>query len=207
LQQVIAEAGGPRQPWHDWHCKIEGPASYDILTNFEQCWRKATRLHDDELVNIDKSGWILGPSNQAPLEGDPAVYVTDDYDEESWHVQVFRSIDGGSVKGFPKTMEEVQTQHLVWGKSIAIDVSIQMAYVKAIRMAQHFIYIENQYFLGSSYNWPDYDVAGNVPLYKQFLSCCFPFVSHFYRLVVHCNGFLGCYWIIGCKVLTSQSSK
>jgi hypothetical protein len=46
-----------------------------------------------------------------------------------------------------------------------------------------------------------------VPLYKQFLSCCFPFVSHFYRLVVHCNGFLGCYWIIGCKVLTSQSSK
>jgi hypothetical protein len=24
--------------------------------------------------------------------------------------QVFRSIDGGSVKGFPKTMEEVQTQ-------------------------------------------------------------------------------------------------
>jgi phospholipase D1/2 len=57
-------------------------------------------------------------------------------------------------------------QHLVWGKSIAIDVSIQMAYVKAIHMAQHFIYIENQYFLGSSYNWPDYDVAGNIPLYK-----------------------------------------
>jgi hypothetical protein len=52
-------------------------------------------------------------------------------------------------------------QHLVWGKSVAIDVSIQMAYVKAIRSAQHFIYIENQYFLGSSYNWPDYKKAGN----------------------------------------------
>ncbi|CAM6073816.1 unnamed protein product [Sphagnum tenellum] len=35
-----------------------------------------------------------------------------------------------------------------------------MAYIKAIRSAQHFIYIENQYFLGSSYNWPDYDKAG-----------------------------------------------
>jgi phospholipase D1/2 len=35
-----------------------------------------------------------------------------------------------------------------------------MAYVKAIRSAQHFIYIENQYFLGSSYNWPDYKTAG-----------------------------------------------
>jgi hypothetical protein len=52
-------------------------------------------------------------------------------------------------------------QLLVWGKSVAIDLSIHMAYVKAIRSAQHFIYIENQYFLGSSYNWPDYKTAGS----------------------------------------------
>jgi phospholipase D1/2 len=52
------------------------------------------------------------------------------------------------------------TQHLVRKKNISVDVSIQMAYVKAIRSAQHFIYIENQYFIGSSYNWPDYKNAG-----------------------------------------------
>lgn len=34
-----------------------------------------------------------------------------------------------------------------------IDMSIHTAYVKAIRAAQHYIYIENQYFIGSSYNW------------------------------------------------------
>lgn len=34
-----------------------------------------------------------------------------------------------------------------------IDMSIHSAYVSAIRAAQRFIYIENQYFLGSSYNW------------------------------------------------------
>lgn len=61
----------------------------------------------------------------------------------------------------------------MWGKSVAIDISIQMAYIKAIRCAQHFIYIENQYFLGSSYNWPDYKTAGafpfsSVPLYNSF---------------------------------------
>lgn len=32
-------------------------------------------------------------------------------------------------------------------------MSIHTAYVKAIRAAQHFIYIENQYFIGSSFNW------------------------------------------------------
>lgn len=61
-------------------------------------------------------------------------------------------------------------QHLVWGKSVAIDISIHMAYIKAIRSAQHFIYIENQYFLGSSYNWPDYKTAGNLCTSPFFIS-------------------------------------
>lgn len=39
-------------------------------------------------------------------------------------------------------------------------MSIHTAYVKAIRAAQHFIYIENQYFLGSSYNWASYKDLG-----------------------------------------------
>ena len=45
------------------------------------------------------------------------------------------------------------SQNLLCGKNILIDMSIHAAYVKAIRSAQHFIYIENQYFLGSSFNW------------------------------------------------------
>lgn len=44
-----------------------------------------------------------------------------------------------------------------------IDMSIQTAYVKAIRSAQHFIYIENQYFIGSSYNWAQYSNLGKRP--------------------------------------------
>lgn len=39
-------------------------------------------------------------------------------------------------------------------------MSIHTAYVKAIRAAQHFIYIENQYFLGSSFNWSNYKTLG-----------------------------------------------
>lgn len=154
------DSGGPRQPWHDWHCKIEGHAAYDVLKNFEQRWNKATRKHDDELLDINKLERLLDPSNRAPLSGDPTLAVTNDHDADTWQVQIFRSIDSGSVKGFPVTAEEVTKQCLVWGKSVAIDISIQMAYIKAIRSAQHFLYIENQYFLGSSYNWPDYKTAG-----------------------------------------------
>ena len=34
-----------------------------------------------------------------------------------------------------------------------IEDSISRAYVKLIRTAERFIYIENQYFLGSAYAW------------------------------------------------------
>ncbi|XP_002530670.2 phospholipase D delta [Ricinus communis] len=164
-----SNAKSPRQPWHDLHCKIEGPAAYDVLTNFEQRWRKATKWrdfrlkkvthwNDDSLIRLDRISWILTPS--PGVNGDQVVRVTDEKDPENWHVQIFRSIDSGSVKGFPKAIEEAVAQNLVCGKNLKVDKSIHTAYIKAIRSAQHFIYIENQYFLGSSYYWPSYKNAG-----------------------------------------------
>ncbi|GJN35905.1 hypothetical protein PR202_gb24720 [Eleusine coracana subsp. coracana] len=32
--------GGPREPWHDIHSRLEGPVAWDVLYNFEQRWRK-----------------------------------------------------------------------------------------------------------------------------------------------------------------------
>ncbi|XP_042396137.1 phospholipase D delta-like [Zingiber officinale] len=163
---------GPRQPWHDLHCKIEGPAAYDILKNFEQRWRKATkwrelslrlrkssRWHDDALIKLERISWILSPSLSVS-EDDPSLWVARSEDSEHWHVQVFRSIDSGSVKGFPSNVQEALKMNLVCRKNLVIDKSIHTAYVKAIRSAQHFIYIENQYFIGSSYAWPSYRNPG-----------------------------------------------
>ncbi|WJX53355.1 phospholipase D [Trifolium repens] len=167
--QLNSNSFAPRQPWHDLHCKIEGPAAYDILTNFEQRSRKAkkwrdfrlrkvTNWHDDALLRLDRISWIVKPSSGP--EGDKSVRVTEDADPESWHVQIFRSIDSGSVKGFPKDFDKAKAQNLLCGKNLKVDQSIHAAYVKAIRSAERFIYIENQYFLGSSYHWPSYKNAG-----------------------------------------------
>ncbi|KAL6220753.1 hypothetical protein ACLB2K_008509 [Fragaria x ananassa] len=168
----------PRQPWHDLHCRIDGPAAYDVLINFEQRWRKATQWrefglrkkvshwHDDALIKIGRISWILSPEISVSKEftvipkDDAAVWVQREDDPENWHVQIFRSIDSGSLKGFPKDVIVAESQNLICSKDLVIDKSIQTAYIKAIRSAQHFIYIENQYFLGSSYAWPDYKNAG-----------------------------------------------
>lgn len=49
-----------------------------------------------------------------------------------------------------------EAKHLVCDKNVTVEQSIHTAYVRAIRSAKRFIYIENQYFIGSSYGWrPD----------------------------------------------------
>ncbi|WVZ57164.1 hypothetical protein U9M48_007583 [Paspalum notatum var. saurae] len=129
--------GGPREPWHDIHCRVEGPAAWDVLENFEQRWKKQGK-GDSLLVTLDK-GWAEREAAQG--------------DAESWNVQVFRSIDGGAAAGFPESPRDAAQLGLVSGKDQVIERSIQDAYINAIRRARDFIYIENQYFLGSSYAW------------------------------------------------------
>ncbi|PWA85653.1 phospholipase D alpha 1 precursor [Artemisia annua] len=126
--------GGPREPWHDIHSRLEGPVAWDVLFNFEQ------RELDD----------IMIPPSPVMFSNDP----------ETWNAQVFRSIDGGAAFGFPNTPEEAAKSGLVSGKDNIIDRSIQDAYIYAIRRAKNFIYIENQYFLGNSYAWDFDDVKG-----------------------------------------------
>ncbi|KAJ4826401.1 Phospholipase D [Turnera subulata] len=133
--------GGPREPWHDIHSRLEGPIAWDVLFNFEQRWRK--QGGKDLLVQLrDLEDIIIPPS--------PVMYPDD---HEVWNVQLFRSIDGGAAFGFPETPEDAARAGLVSGKDNIIDRSIQDAYVHAIRRAKNFIYIENQYFLGSSFAW------------------------------------------------------
>lgn len=82
--------GCPRQPWHDLHCQIDGPAVYDILANFQERWLKASprgikklkRVYDDYLIHIDKVPTIIGQ-----LDADQSCHNEED-DIESWHVQV-----------------------------------------------------------------------------------------------------------------------
>ncbi|XP_039024607.1 phospholipase D delta-like [Hibiscus syriacus] len=162
----------PREPWHDLHCKVEGPAAHDILKNFEQRWRKATKWaelgrrlkrgskNEESLLKLERISWILSPS-ETVSQDDPSLWVCKEGNAENWNVQVFRSIDSGSVKGFPKDVYQADAENLVCAKNLVIDKSIQTAYIQAIRAAQHFIYIENQYFIGSSYAWPSYKAGAD----------------------------------------------
>lgn len=142
-------ASGPREPWHDIHSRIEGPAAIDVLQNFQERWNKQG----------DSSNNIIC------LQNDPNLQL--DYECQkpgSWNTQIFRSINSDSA------IFDWQTSlgsGLANKKGRVFDNSLHRAYIHHIRRAKRFIYIENQYFLGSSHAWLDCRdaKAGNlVPL-------------------------------------------
>ncbi|KAE9608361.1 putative phospholipase D [Lupinus albus] len=136
--------GGPREPWHDIHCRLEGPIAWDVLINFEQRWKKQGKKNVS-LVQLDD---IFIPQAQEIFPED----------KETWNVQLFRSIDGGAAYGLSNTHEDAARYGLLTCEGQVIEHSIQDAYINAIRRAKNFIYIENQYFLGSSFSWNSDDL-------------------------------------------------
>uniref|UniRef100_M8CG44 Phospholipase D n=1 Tax=Aegilops tauschii TaxID=37682 RepID=M8CG44_AEGTA len=142
-ESATLEKGGPREPWHDIHAKVEGPVAWDVLHNFEQRWRiqGGDKEHLVDLVAIE--GKVAPSSLPVTLPGD----------QEAWSVQLFRSIDNMATVGFPDSMEAAYEAGLVQDKHHVFERSIQDAYIHAIRAAKNFIYIENQYFIGSSFQW------------------------------------------------------
>lgn len=120
--------GGPREPWHDAHACVTGQAAWDVLANFEQRWTKQS-----------------DPTSLVPIRSIPdfskqpnPTIISPGMD---WNVQVFRSIDHVSASPLPKNLK--------------IERSIHEAYVDAIRRAERFIYIENQYFIGGCHLWEE----------------------------------------------------
>lgn len=128
LQGANLHKGGPREPWHDTHACVVGQAAWDALANFEQRW---TKQCDPSL--------LLPISSIQELSQQPNPTTTSS--ERSWNVQVFRSIDHVSASPLPKNLR--------------IERSIHEAYVDAIRRADRFIYIENQYFIGGCHLWEE----------------------------------------------------
>ncbi|KAF5943523.1 hypothetical protein HYC85_017600 [Camellia sinensis] len=82
--------GSPREPWHDIHCKLEGPVALDVLYNFERRWNK--QVGNKFLLTFNELDRIITR---------PPTPITSTHDPETWNVQIFRSIDSAAVEGFP----------------------------------------------------------------------------------------------------------
>eukprot|EP01053_Blabericola_migrator_P000064 Blabericola_migrator_1__63@NODE_1015_length_5700_cov_454_708148_g697_i0_p1_GENE_NODE_1015_length_5700_cov_454_708148_g697_i0NODE_1015_length_5700_cov_454_708148_g697_i0_p1_ORF_typecomplete_len841_score131_67PLDc_2/PF13091_6/19PLDc_2/PF13091_6/2_7e19PLDc/PF00614_22/4e03PLDc/PF00614_22/4_1e03PLDc/PF00614_22/3_2e08PLDc/PF00614_22/4_4e07PLD_C/PF12357_8/9_3e14_NODE_1015_length_5700_cov_454_708148_g697_i031375659 len=135
---------GPREPWHDVHSRVLGPAAWDVYqTYMERLAKQGADVGQKMRVHIEgllSEQWLKSPNS----------VLIHPNDTRSWDVQVFRSLDTEAASfANNKWIKRFSNDKLM------VDRSIVGAYLYLIDRAQRFIYIENQYFLGSAQYWED----------------------------------------------------
>ena len=75
----LGVCAGPRQPWHDIHCKLEGPVATDVLVNFVQRWLKqAPPKHQEQLLPLPEVPFLFSHEVcplLSPIRGYPSEMV------------------------------------------------------------------------------------------------------------------------------------
>jgi phospholipase D1/2 len=106
-----------RMPWHDVSVGVAGQPARDIARHFVQRWN---------FVKLEKG---MKKSHMKFLM--PKGEFVSTRNESGWtgtqKVQILRS-------------------STLWSQGVDLERSIQDAYLSAIQFAEHFIYIENQFF-------------------------------------------------------------
>ena len=137
-----------RMPWHDVAMAVIGDCVLDIAEHFVLRWNHVKR---DKYKRDEKTDWLC-LTTRANKEGT-------NEDEDLIAVQRPKHPVGDYIEHplsplATKTLGDQGTVHAQivrssddWSSGILNDHSIQNAYKEVIENAQHFIYIENQFFI------------------------------------------------------------
>ena len=141
-QNELSKSEYGRMPWHDVALALIGDCVYDIAEHFVLRWNLVKRDKYKRDTTVD---WLL-------LEG------REGEDEDLIGVQRPKYPCGEYVKHplkplntKPRGMQGTMDAQIVrssgdWSSGILPEHSIQNAYSDIIRNAEHFVYIENQFF-------------------------------------------------------------
>jgi phospholipase D1/2 len=142
-QNELSKAEYGRMPWHDVAMGVVGPCVYDIAEHFVLRWNFVKRDKykrdgrfdwltlrgregdDEDLVGVQRPSHPVGDYILHPLK--PVETLNLD-NRGTVHAQIVRSSSD-------------------WSSGILKDHSIQNAYAEIISKAEHFVYIENQFFI------------------------------------------------------------
>ncbi|WWD04615.1 hypothetical protein V865_002686 [Kwoniella europaea PYCC6329] len=113
----------PRMPWHDVGLQIIGQPARDLSRHFVQRWNLLIRTKNHKR----QMPFLLPAADFTERE------LQDLKLQGTCEVQICRSVGPWSM-----------------GTLTKIEHSIQNAYVKSIELSEHFIYIENQFFITST---------------------------------------------------------
>ncbi|XP_075252478.1 phospholipase D1-like isoform X2 [Convolutriloba macropyga] len=140
FENVIDRNTTPRMPWHDVSSVVYGACARDVARHFIQRWNFIRAVYKSRrfgLYNVQNHSYpLLIPKSTRSIHPQAFKKLYTEKDTFLATCQVVRSL-GPWSGGFETKVER----------------SIYEAYMNAIDKAEHYIYIENQFFVSStSYN-------------------------------------------------------
>jgi phospholipase D1/2 len=142
-QNELSKAEYGRMPWHDVCMAVIGPSVYDIAEHFVLRWNFIKR---DKYKRDARYDWIILEGREGEDEDLVGVqrpkHPVGDYIKHPISPLSTKNLDNrGTVRA------QLVRSSADWSSGILKDHSIQNAYCEVIRKAEHYVYIENQFFI------------------------------------------------------------
>lgn len=142
LQNELDKSKYARMPWHDVAMGVIGDCVYDIAEHFVLRWNHVKR---DKYKRDPAVDWLELRGRQG--ENEDLVGVQ----RPIYPVGKYRLHPLSPLESKPQGIQGTVTAQIVrssadWSSGILVEHSIQNAYAELIGNAQHFVYMENQFF-------------------------------------------------------------
>ncbi|TDL24340.1 phospholipase D/nuclease [Rickenella mellea] len=149
-----------RMPWHDVHMTLTGEVVLDIVQHFVERWNEVKKRKYKADKRYD---WLAFPHR---LEFSPNEAIALHPHREAFHemgrrfksrfhIPPSEEDEEEDAQRYPRAPHgtcKVQAVRSVgdWSHGVLTESSIQNAYIQLINEANHFIYIENQFFISNA---------------------------------------------------------
>ncbi|KAL8408343.1 hypothetical protein RB594_006952 [Gaeumannomyces avenae] len=142
-QNELSKAEHGRMPWHDISMGIIGPCVYDIAEHFVLRWNFVKR---DKYKRDDRYDWLELRGRQGEDE-DLVGVQRPKHPVGKYILHPLSPVEEKDLNNRGTVHAQVVRSSADWSSGILKEKSIQNAYVDVIRQAQHYVYIENQFFI------------------------------------------------------------
>ena len=141
----LSKADYGRMPWHDVSMAVIGECVYDIAEHFVLRWNFVKR---DKYKRDERFDWLLMEGREGEHEDLIAVQRPKHPVGEYIHHPLTPISNRSWAKEQQGTVHaQVVRSSSDWSSGILTEHSIQNAYKQVIENAEHYIYIENQFFI------------------------------------------------------------
>ena len=141
----LSKADYGRMPWHDVAMGVIGDCVYDIAEHFVLRWNFVKR---DKYKRTEGVDWLTLQGRESDMEDLIAVQRPKHPVGKYVHQPLSPLESRGWANEMPGTVHaQIVRSSCDWSSGILTEHSIQNAYHDIIRDAEHFVYIENQFFI------------------------------------------------------------